>query len=73
MFVTGKPFWPNRMFVVKAGAYSSEAPTMSTNSRQGWKGLSETNTVANLNYDHKKFYNVEPWLVEMEAGNPGVW
>ena len=72
MFVPGKPFQPNLMFVSKAINYPrvkhlSNAPLLGklhalpTNNRLGWKVLQWTNTsllqkVAT--YDRKKFYNI---------------
>ncbi len=56
MFVIVRPFQPSLMFVMKAGAYPSEAPfrcaildrllVLPTNIRLGWNGLPRTNTIA---------------------------
>jgi len=56
VFVPGKPFQPCLVFAGKAGAYLSESPfktplygrllALPTNTRQGWKGLPGTNTLA---------------------------
>jgi hypothetical protein len=67
VFVTGKPFQPSLMFVIKAGAYSSGAPTgsclpgrllaLSTNIRLGWKCLPVTNDLTY--YGHSLITNIK--------------
>ncbi len=44
--VTVKPFQPSQVFACKAGAYPNDLLASPTNTRQGWKGMSGTNTLA---------------------------
>jgi len=63
VFVLGKPFQPNQMFVRKAGAYPSVGSNRSssalvTNIRLGLKGLPRTNTLALKNIRKLRMKNV---------------
>ncbi len=63
VFVLGKPFQPNQMFVRKALAYPSVASKRSssvlvTNIRLGCKGLPRTNTLALKNIRKLRMKNV---------------
>ncbi len=45
VFATSKPFQPNLMFAGEAIAYTSEALTVPTKIRLGWKGLPGKNAL----------------------------
>jgi len=69
MFVTGKPFQSDTIFVSKARSLTvREVPlgyaSSFLNIRLNWKDLPSTNTILLgifVNYVRKKFYNVDPW------------
>ncbi len=75
MFVPGKPFKPNLMFVSKAGNYLSEAPfkcytlgsapCLTQNIRLGWKILPGKNTRAY--YKNSKITNVKGFITDTWA------
>jgi hypothetical protein len=71
MFVPGRLFKHNVRFVGKAKKLRLRGEnetwvgslTLLTNIRPAWKGLPGTNTSSLpkiVNYDHKKFHNVDP-------------
>ncbi len=76
MFVPGRPFQPNLMFVCKVRSlpktaaperyFSQEAPALLASIRLGWKCLPGTNT--NLNYEHFKITSIKS-LISLGTGD----